>query len=357
MKYYVGVFKNGGGRVFQTSKKVKKETFPFYKTVVGPFPGKVDAEDYLNKKIPGKKNRIKEKLPSGYMRMAKAKRYSKTSLIKRKNPSNVERYEDDLKSIRKEIKVVREAYRASSSPVRKAELRTRKDRLIILAKDYRVKIKKIKGERTRKNPSRAWHEKRLEDISKRDTSNLSDREQSVLMGKYLEELECLREEKRLKKNPLGATLMVVGNPAQRGKRGPKSGGDRYPSSRIKKSDEEKLRFYMKELRLAKRELKSTTTLSHKKVVKEAIIRYERKIIRYERKIKRLSEPKKNPARGSQEIYASIIAIEAVKGDGGVFPKEKFRHEFKRGSKVIGLENGDLLITNGKGKKLWQEFNY
>ena len=61
-------------------------------------------------------------------------------------------------------------------------------------------------------------------------------------------------------------------------------------------------------------------------------------------------------QGCVLIYDRLLAIEAVKSNGSNWPKEKFRHDFTRkGSKVYGLPNGDLLI---RGKvPLHKEFEY
>ena len=65
--------------------------------------------------------------------------------------------------------------------------------------------------------------------------------------------------------------------------------------------------------------------------------------------------RRNPAVGT-EIYDRITAIEATKGDGSLWPREPFRHDFKDGGKIIGLPNGDLLIKR-RSKKLWKDFDY
>ena len=65
----------------------------------------------------------------------------------------------------------------------------------------------------------------------------------------------------------------------------------------------------------------------------------------------------NPGPGCVEIYSDIIAIEAIKGDCGVFPKERFRHTFKRGAKVIGMPDGSIRIVSKKNPKLWKNFDY
>ena len=68
--------------------------------------------------------------------------------------------------------------------------------------------------------------------------------------------------------------------------------------------------------------------------------------------------RKNPPAPAVEIYDTILAIEAIKGDGSLWPKEKFRHDFEKKSnaKVYGLPDGSLLIKSKKGKKLWKNFN-
>ncbi len=67
--------------------------------------------------------------------------------------------------------------------------------------------------------------------------------------------------------------------------------------------------------------------------------------------------RKNPPSGTVEIYDRIEAIEAQKGDGSLWPKEKFRHSFKSKTraKVFGNPDGSLTI---RGKKpLWKNINY
>ena len=67
--------------------------------------------------------------------------------------------------------------------------------------------------------------------------------------------------------------------------------------------------------------------------------------------------KKNPPQAT-EIYSDVLAIEAQKGKDSLWPGEKFRHDFKKGGKIIGLDDGSLLIRPRKnGHKLWKNFNY
>lgn len=63
----------------------------------------------------------------------------------------------------------------------------------------------------------------------------------------------------------------------------------------------------------------------------------------------------NSPSEAKEIYGDILAIEAQKGKGSLFPNEKFRHKFQKGSKIYALPDGSVLIK-GK-KKLWKEFDY
>ncbi len=66
----------------------------------------------------------------------------------------------------------------------------------------------------------------------------------------------------------------------------------------------------------------------------------------------------NPLSNETEIYGDILAIEAKKGQGSLWPNELFRHDFKgKGSKIYGLRDGSLLIKPKKGKRLWKNFNY
>ena len=68
--------------------------------------------------------------------------------------------------------------------------------------------------------------------------------------------------------------------------------------------------------------------------------------------------KRNPVpKGAVEIYDRILAIEAVKGNKGEFPKEHFRHDFTGHAKIYGKPDGSLVVTPKNRSKLWKEFNY
>lgn len=67
--------------------------------------------------------------------------------------------------------------------------------------------------------------------------------------------------------------------------------------------------------------------------------------------------RRNPVDRPIEIYGDILAIEAIKGNKSLWPNEKFRHDFKSGSKIYGLPDGSILIKSTNGKKLWKMFDY
>lgn len=50
-----------------------------------------------------------------------------------------------------------------------------------------------------------------------------------------------------------------------------------------------------------------------------------------------------PWRGV-ELYNRVLEIRAQKGNTGRYPRKKFFHRFKQRARMIGLPNGDLLIT-------------
>ena len=66
----------------------------------------------------------------------------------------------------------------------------------------------------------------------------------------------------------------------------------------------------------------------------------------------------NPPKGAVKIYDDILAIEAKKGNNSLWPREKFRHDFKskKGKAAIyGMPDGSLMISSSK--KLWKNFDY
>jgi hypothetical protein len=61
-------------------------------------------------------------------------------------------------------------------------------------------------------------------------------------------------------------------------------------------------------------------------------------------------------KGAVLIYDDIEEIRATKGRKSNWPGEKFVHKFvKRGSKIYGLPNGNLLVVGPKA--LWDTFEY
>ena len=61
-------------------------------------------------------------------------------------------------------------------------------------------------------------------------------------------------------------------------------------------------------------------------------------------------------KGAVLIYDDIEEIKATKGKQSNWPGEKFVHKFvKRGSKIYGLPNGNLLVVGSRS--LWDTFYY
>ena len=66
-----------------------------------------------------------------------------------------------------------------------------------------------------------------------------------------------------------------------------------------------------------------------------------------------------------EIYENIEAVYARKGTKSLWPKKPFKHAFKKGAAVFGvnqsgavkLRKGDLVVRSRRGKPLWQFFDY
>jgi hypothetical protein len=67
--------------------------------------------------------------------------------------------------------------------------------------------------------------------------------------------------------------------------------------------------------------------------------------------------KNNPAGQPVELYDRLLEIRAVKGDKSLWPKERFKHEFSKGARVLGNPDGSLTIKSKTGKPLWKHFDY
>jgi hypothetical protein len=52
----------------------------------------------------------------------------------------------------------------------------------------------------------------------------------------------------------------------------------------------------------------------------------------------------------KEIYRDIVEIKAIKADG-----KRYVHKFGKGSHILGLPDGSILIESRKGKRLWKNF--
>ncbi len=89
---------------------------------------------------------------------------------------------------------------------------------------------------------------------------------------------------------------------------------------------------------------------------EEVIAYLDKLEEEGRKYEEEQGISRNPRRRRNEpveIYGDIVSIRAVKGKRSLYPGEPFQHDFtERGTKILGLPDGSLLI---KGKKrLWED---
>lgn len=67
----------------------------------------------------------------------------------------------------------------------------------------------------------------------------------------------------------------------------------------------------------------------------------RKFRRGAQMLQRFTGP--NPWRGAQ-LYDRVLEIRAQKGRGSKFPGQRFVHKFRTRARMIGLANGDILIT-------------
>ena len=48
--FYIGMFVSGKGRVFSSKKKMTKEKFPFYVSVIGPFKSDDAAKEFAKRR-------------------------------------------------------------------------------------------------------------------------------------------------------------------------------------------------------------------------------------------------------------------------------------------------------------------
>ena len=67
--------------------------------------------------------------------------------------------------------------------------------------------------------------------------------------------------------------------------------------------------------------------------------------------------KVNPPSDAVKIYENAIQIKAEKHTDSLWPKELFKHDFKKGSNVCvyGLPDGTILLIGNK--PLWKWFGY
>jgi len=57
--------------------------------------------------------------------------------------------------------------------------------------------------------------------------------------------------------------------------------------------------------------------------------------------------KRNPPRGSVEVYGHVLEIKAQKGRRSRYAGERFVHRFRQGGPIFGLPGGELLIAGAK----------
>lgn len=66
-----------------------------------------------------------------------------------------------------------------------------------------------------------------------------------------------------------------------------------------------------------------------------------------------------------EIYGRLSEIRAQKGKNSLWPGEWYKHPFKGGAVVLGvnktgsyrLRAGDIVLISRQGRRLWKFFNY
>jgi hypothetical protein len=65
---------------------------------------------------------------------------------------------------------------------------------------------------------------------------------------------------------------------------------------------------------------------------------------------RIQRYKTRHPQSAVEIYKDIVEIKAIKRDG-----KRYVHKFGKGSHILGLPDGSILIESRKGKRLWKNF--
>jgi len=428
--HYVGLFKNkiGYARLFKSTKKITPERFPFYKKVHA-FETKEDAEKFFKKKglkSVGKKRAAKKVRATRTSKATKAKKVKSRFTITQ---------------LKGKLKVAQGKLESARLPSTRLKY---KKKIVTIGKLMKAQ------QRVRRNPGKAWHEE------ERDLAiDTSEGFEGVGLPKVAEHFRGQSrahdhsiDELEMHENPLGASMIIAGNPVvsvkrrflieklnelHERRRNARSMAEKALSTRqihhykalLKQQESEadpceqnpatmsrgelaehishldnKIRLAVDagnvglarslnkrikwllessesgelnvnpQLRRGRRRKSVTGKIDgYDKLLARAIRSYRLAVgtKREARLLERLknailayhSEDKSvrdNPPRGSTEIYGEILAIEAVKGDHGEFPNEKFRHDFKNGGKIIGLDNGDLLVTAEDGK-LWDTFNY
>jgi len=381
--HYVGLFKNktGYARLFKSTKKITPERFPFYKKVHA-FETKEDAEKFFKKK--GLKS-VGKKRAAKKVRSARTLKITKIKKVKSRFT---------ITQLKGKLKVAQGKLESARLPSTRLKY---KKKIVTIGKLMKVQ------QRVRRNPGKVWHEEER-DLAI-DTSEGFEavglpkvaehfRGQSRAHGHSIDELE-------LHENPLGASMIIAGNPAVKVKRrflieklnelherrrnarsiAEKSLITRQiphykallkqqeaevdpctenPSTMSRSELSEHIEHLNNKIRLAVDEGNVGLARSLNSRIKwllESTESGELNVNRHRGSRRRGKRKlRKNPANGSTEIYGEILAIEAVKGDHGEFPNEKFRHDFKNGGKIIGLDNGDLLVKAEDGK-LWDTFNY
>lgn len=331
MKYYVGHFKNKkGGRIFTTKKKVTAKTFPFYGSVHS-FTSREDAEKHYTKKFgPLKKKKVASK-----------KANPKTKKVARKTKLTIPQ-------LKRKMKLAAIKLDRARSPKSKAKLK----------KCIKNCIRLLKLKELNKNPNKDYHvaaEKKARFMMDKFEEEGNGTLSSFYMGKTAAEEDSILEEMSMESNPKFFSkeyalekLRNLKYDAQEAFEDGQVEVFNFLKGKIQRLMRELKRMSMKSNPLGATLMIAGNPCSRDREIK----RLEHKLTR----LKRKHSLRENPPQGT-EIYSEILAIEAVKGSHGEFPNEKFRHDFKDGGKIIGLPNGDLLIKHKKGHKQWKNFDY